>query len=51
MEAVMTPPPPGVAAYHNAALCRELKRFSNFLDGDFDPEDLPLYPQVKRKGW
>jgi len=52
MEAA-TPPPPKVR--NNAGVppeiyAREVKRLSNFLDGDFDPEDLPI-ENIKRRGW
>jgi len=53
MEAA-APPPPKVRS--NAGIppeiyARELKRFSNFLDGDFDPSDFPLGAPIVRKGW
>jgi len=52
MEAA-TPPPPKVRS--NAGIspeiyARELKRLSDFMSGDFDPDDLPT-ERIKRKGW
>jgi len=53
-EAAMPSAPP--KGRNNAGVppeiyAREVKRLSNFLDGDFDPNDLPIGAPIVRKGW